>query len=230
VQSVSGNVATVIDTTTQTRQVSITNMPAKGVPPAPGEQWLIHRQYGAWTFGLCLNTPTALQEADITGLVDDLAALNTRTHLLDILLGGARVGYTQLAAPTNASPSGTGYITTLSGTSPMGIVFIAPPSGITTVDFGMDITTNTTTGATIDVSIAVSTGDVIGSGGATLTASDNNCFTTNSNVTVPGTRSVPVTGLTPGDEYNAFFKWRNEVSGALLAGSHAWMKTTPELA
>lgn len=73
VQSIDGNTATVIDTNTQTRQISIANMPAKGVPPKPGEQWLIHRQYGAWTFGLCMNTPTGgIAEADIVGLPADL--------------------------------------------------------------------------------------------------------------------------------------------------------------
>lgn len=221
VQSIDGNTATVTDTTTQTRQVSITNMPAKGVPPKPGEQWLIHRQYGAWTFGLCMNAPTGLVEADIGGLVEDIS----RAGLLARLLGTAHVEYAIFPSPASVAAS-TNYVAALdSGGHALGLSFTAPPSGIVTVDFGMGVNSG---GGTISVSIAVSTGDTVGSGTVFLAANDNNAYATNSTTTVPGSRSVPVTGLTPRIDYNAFIEWKS--TSGTMAGAHAWMKTTPELA
>lgn len=227
VQAVDGNTATVIDTNTQTRQVSITHMPAKGLAPKPGEQWLIHRQYGAWTFGLCLNAPTGIQESDIDGLVQDLATMNTRAHLLSILLGGAHVGYATPANPVATALSAS-YVTARDGAATpnvLGLAFTAPPSGITTVEFGMGINGG---GGTITVSIAVSTGSVLGSGTPVLAANDNNAFATNSSTTVPGSRSVPVTGMIPNTPHNAFIQWKNPTN--TMVGAHAWLKTAPELA
>lgn len=225
VQSIDGNSAVVTDTLTKTFTISMRKMPAKGIPPKVGEQWLVTRQYGMWTFALCLSAPTSIQESDIDGLVEDLAALNTRAHLLSILLGGAHVGYTTPANPATATTSAT-YVTAKDASNNvLGIAFLVPPSGITTVEYGMGINGG---GGTTTASIAVSTGNVLGAGTPFLAANDNNAFATNASTTSPGNRTVPVTGLVAGNIYNAFIQWKNPTNS--MAGAHPWLKTTPELA
>jgi hypothetical protein len=71
------NLATVQDQLTKQFTVSTTRMRAKGVQPAVGEQWLVDRQYSAWTFALCLNTPTTIPESAVDGLTGDLQTLTT---------------------------------------------------------------------------------------------------------------------------------------------------------
>lgn len=224
IQSIDGNAAVVTDTLTKTFTISMTNMPAKGLPPKIGEQWLVTRQFGMWAFALCLSAPTSIQESDIDGLVTDLAQLNTRSHLLSILLGGTHVEYATPASPVSVGGTTANYITARdSGSNALGLAFVAPPSGIVSVDFGLGVNAGT---GTISVSIAVATDGVVGAGTSFLAANDNNAFASNAASTVPGSRSVPVTGLTPGNTYNAFIQWKNPTS--TMAGAHGWMKTTPE--
>lgn len=77
VLSIDGNTAVVIDQLTKTFSIGIDKMPAKGVAPARGDIWLVHRMYGAWTFGLCLNAPTKLKTSDIDGLDNSIGLINT---------------------------------------------------------------------------------------------------------------------------------------------------------
>lgn len=107
IQSIDGNTAVVTDQLTKTFNISITNMPAKGVAPLVGEQWIVHRMFGPWAFGLCLNTPTSLLEGDISNLPEDLAAQENAFQKAAFGQAG-RSAYPYVVAALSADLSVTG--------------------------------------------------------------------------------------------------------------------------
>jgi hypothetical protein len=84
-------------------------MRAKGNLPAPGEQWIIDRQYGDWFFGAILNGTTRgveIPQENVNGLPEDLAAVRAETlgritTKGDLLVGSAVGTVVRRSAGTN---------------------------------------------------------------------------------------------------------------------------------
>jgi hypothetical protein len=233
VQGVDGNVAVVQDSVTKkTFNVSITNMPAKGVPPAPGEMWLVSRQYAVWAFVLCLNAPTALQISNIQNLTSDLATLTTATQrpqLLSTLYSTASVQYMEQGAAIASITNQTSYstmLTTGSPGAPNGLVFIAPPSGIVRLSWGGNFRVDTAA-IVVYIGLLVASGAVIGSGTPLLGIADFEAIqTTATNIVVPGARTRYINGLVSGGFYNAYIQWRTSGNGTGEANG-VWADAVP---
>lgn len=230
IQGIQGNTAVVIDQLTKTFNVSMTNLPAKGIPPAVGEQWIVTRQYGVWAFALCLNAPTALQESDIQNLTTDLATLTTatsRTGLLNTLMDNAGVHYTVLSGTVVSiiSPSYVTMVDTMGNVA--GTAFTAPRSGIVRASWGGNFRTNGTGGLT-NVALDIRTGSTVGSGSDYSPAVDYESLNFNAvGQIIPGSRTRYAVGLTPGQLYNAFIVWKGS-TGSVDCNS-PWVDVVPQL-
>lgn len=233
VQGIDGNTAVVQDSVTKkTFNVSITNMPAKGVPPAPGEMWLVSRQYAVWAFALCLSTPTALTVANIQNLTTDLATLTTATQrpaLLSALYNSASVHYTVQGGTIATINNQTTYTTMLTTGSPgalTGTVFTAPPSGIVRLSWGGNFRANTA-GIVVYIGLAVAAGGTLGTGTSVSAIADYETVqTTATGFIVPGSRTRYVTGLSANTTYNAYIQWRTSGNGTGDANG-VWVDAVP---
>lgn len=71
-------------------------MAAKGNLPEPGEQWLVHRNYGIWTFGAIINgTTRGVEVSNVTDLTQTLAANATTAANATNAVQSATLGQVQ---------------------------------------------------------------------------------------------------------------------------------------
>lgn len=99
------------------------------------------------------------------------------------------------------STTSTGYIVTLPTAGTCGVAFVAPPSGKVTILYG---TAGFNSGANDNkTAVRVGTGATVGSGTEVYAASDNDMILFTGAATYGIGRMTEVSGLTPGDTYNA---------------------------
>lgn len=122
-------------------------------------------------------------------------------------LSGERLVATQTTSArnnTDGNTSSTGYIVALAVASTCGVAFVAPPSGKVTVHFA---TASYNSSANVDNKTAVRIGQtgVVGGGTEFYAATDNDMILTNvaANVATRQGGFAEITGLTPGNTYNA---------------------------
>lgn len=122
-------------------------------------------------------------------------------------LSGERLVATQTVKASNATDgntTSTGYIVALTTAGVCGVAFVAPPSGKVTVLFA---TASYNPSANVDNKTAVRVGqtNVIGGGTEVYAATDNDMILTNvaANLATRHTGFAEISGLTPGNTYNA---------------------------
>lgn len=102
---------------------------------------------------------------------------------------------------TTGTTNSTGYIVTLPTAGTCGVAFVAPPSGKVTVHFH---TAGFNSGANDNkTAIRIGTSSVVGGGTEVYAATDNDMILFTGAATYGIGSFVPITGLTPGDVYNA---------------------------
>jgi hypothetical protein len=111
---------------------------------------------------------------------------------------------------------------TLGGTT-VGTTFTAPTSGRVMVTVGARVRLNSATAVNVLVTAEVRTGGVIGSGTQVHPATDDYAVEIGqtANDRVGSDRTIPITGLTPGDTYNVSVWHRNATSAASAASIFA---------
>lgn len=126
---------------------------------------------------------------------------------------GSTVTDTEDAVGTSTSGS---YVSTLTGGTACGVVFVAPPSGRVKIDNTVDAQCSVVnfTACTIEIRA----GAVIGSGTPFLAAADAQSVVISSTATQTGTRHYLAQGLTPGNQYNVQQWFR------VGAGTGTWAK------
>lgn len=146
----------------------------------------------------------------------NVTANATRAALLAALLGTSAVRYTNFTAAQTVNDTvgaSTPYVNLTTGASTLcGHTFVAPPSGIVKVTWGLNGSTSIASGSTLFVGSNVAQGASLGLGTTQSAASNDEAIQITGTNNVPGQRSRPVTGLTPGSIYNVWIQWRN--SGA----------------
>lgn len=122
-------------------------------------------------------------------------------------LSGERLVATQTASArnnTDGNTTSTGYIVSLTTAGTCGVAFVAPPSGKVTVHFG---TASYNPSANVDdkTAIRVGTSSTVGGGTEVYAATDNDMILTNvaANLATRHSGFAEITGLTPGNTYNA---------------------------
>ena len=147
--------------------------------------------------------------------------LSYRGSLLAIgISGSAGPLASQSGATTNgtATPGNTSFFTSLTTTGIHGVVFTAPASGVVVVN-GRAVGGNGTAGGFILLDFEVRQGDTIGSGSVVRAAGQATASVFQSSsagqqsTLVTGDR---VTGLTPGEQYNASLAYASGTSGQTL--------------
>jgi hypothetical protein len=106
---------------------------------------------------------------------------------------------------TDGSTTSTSYTATLSGSSVPGVAFVAPPSGKVTILFAA-ATYNSVLGNDNKIAVQVRAGGSVGSGTVFYAANDNDMILWRPYNALAAHRAssfAEVTGLTPGDTYNA---------------------------
>jgi hypothetical protein len=146
----------------------------------------------------------------------DVAANATRAALLTALLGS---GVGMQSTQTNGSATTTGTSNAAMSVSAVivGHSFLAPLSGIVRFAWAANVSHSLSSGSTIVVGCAVATGGTVGSGTIVSDTVDVDSFQVDGTNNTPGYKSRPVIGLTPGDTYNVFLKWRETGSGTATA-------------
>lgn len=138
-------------------------------------------------------------------------------HLTAALLNsvlGTTVGDTQ---DTTGNRAATTYSATLSAGSACGVVFIAPASGAVLVH-NTALLENSTTGRS-HCSVRIGTGGTIGSGTPFLVAADENGIAMQSGDAADDatlSKTLLVTGLTPGATYNAQQQFRATAGSCIV--------------
>lgn len=132
-------------------------------------------------------------------------------HNNDIFVADA---YAQVLAnfPTTTSASYTSL-----GTQ-CGVAFVAPASGIVMIDWFAELRTSTA-GNVAACTLEVRQGSSVGSGTVVVTASDSLPLVRNDNANdVCSAAWYPLTGLTPGNNYNVRLMFRSDGTRTLTAG------------
>jgi hypothetical protein len=93
-----------------------------------------------------------------------------------------------------------------------GLVFTAPASGTVMVMFNVRMESNTA-GVRVLASPELAEGNVIGSGTVVLVATDSRCIESANQGRIQAGNYFPVTGLTPGDEYNVELQYKVSTAG-----------------
>lgn len=102
---------------------------------------------------------------------------------------------------TTGSTTSTGYIVSLTTAGTCGVAFVAPPSGKVTIWFH---TAGFNSGANDNkTAVRVGTGAVVGSGTEFYAATDNDMILFTGATTYGSSSFAEVSGLTPGNTYNA---------------------------
>jgi len=171
--------------------------------------------------------------------LDDLGLLGSYTPVVNdsvILLGQSSstgsdpASWVALGAaspvprqPPQTALSGTpvgGFTSTtyVASSPPVGVWFVAPPSGIVRVDWSSRFQTNTINTRTA-VSVQIATDRTLDAGTVVSSANDNSALENNNdpaggaNTRLQAAMFRLVTGLTPGAEYNAVVKFRMLTAG-----------------
>jgi hypothetical protein len=151
-----------------------------------------------------------------------------RAALLATLMGSAVMRYTTLSGTINSLSSSSYGALLDSSSNSCGHSFVAPPSGIVVIKWGLNVSSGTTS-STVFVGTAVKTGGTVGAGTLVSDVTDDEAFTCADTQRYPGQRERPVTGLTPGSTYNVRISWRN--SGVTTSTANKpWIITEPKLA
>lgn len=169
-------------------------------------------------------------DTDVQSIADEVDAIDlSRAALLSTLLGGAGVQYIGNTINPASISSGGGFVFLRDASNNIlgGRVFVAPPSGIVTVHFGLSMNAGAG-GHTMEFGIEVLEGGVVGSGTVFKAIGDDTTISSTAAATVPGSRVVTITGLTAGDTYNTLPLWRSTTAGTTIAGAHLFLYVHPE--
>lgn len=133
-------------------------------------------------------------------------------------LTGAGGRYTKFtAAQTVTTTTSTTYVNMVTGATLCGHSFIAPPSGITRIAWGVNALSSVAGSSTVFVGVSVAVGSTVGSGTSVLAANNDEAIEVGNNQNTPGYRCRYQTALTPGTTYNVWILWRN--TGAATASA-----------
>lgn len=128
--------------------------------------------------------------------------------LLDAAIAAIN-GMSTASASSTTDEAASSSTTFVPGASPVGVVFVAPPSGDAYIVFSSIFTSNIATFASF-VSLEVKTGGTIGSGTLAGSAANSDralicgrAVTAGGPALLGASRGVRYTGLTPGATYNA---------------------------
>jgi hypothetical protein len=140
--------------------------------------------------------------------------LETWLPVIDLTGAGAR--YTKFAAAqTVTTTTSTSYVNLVSGSTLCGHTFVAPPSGIVRIGWGINALGSNPGSSTVFVGVSLSLGGTVGSGTSVAAASNDEAIEDGNGQNTPGYRLRYQTALTPGTTYNVWILWRN--SGAATA-------------
>jgi hypothetical protein len=143
----------------------------------------------------------------IADISDNMDKIDTFASDTDSRLDGVQ------ALGEDASDSGTvtsfTYTQTRTGaTSPVGLSFVAPDSGIVIIAISAGINHNTANDQFMLCSPAVRTGNTIGSGGAFFGPTDTVSLQYTGTAVLQASRVKRLEGLTPGNNYNIVLEFR----------------------
>jgi hypothetical protein len=131
-------------------------------------------------------------------------------------LGASGGRYTKfIASQTVTTTTSTAYVNVLTGAVLCGHSFVAPPSGIVRIGWGINALGSNPGSSTVFVGVSVAVGATVGSGTTVLAANNDEAIQIGNNQNTPGYRTRYQTALTPGTTYNCWIMWRN--SGAATA-------------
>lgn len=129
------------------------------------------------------------------------AYLRALADAIDTINATIAVASRSIADATLRTTASAAYTTTLAPANVLGIDFIAPPSGIVSVEWGCRLN-NSVSGNFTAATFQVAAGGVVGAGAVFLAASDDRAVTTDGNIFEGQSRQARVTGLTAGATYN----------------------------
>lgn len=85
-------VAGCIDQSTYPIEIRVDSTPGGVRRPRPGEEWLVHRLFGFWAFGLCYGTPDSTVLDEHSNTLGQVIALLVAMGVADDQTGGVYVG------------------------------------------------------------------------------------------------------------------------------------------
>jgi hypothetical protein len=164
-------------------------------------------------------------DADVTSIVGDIATNAQRATILAAIYGSAVEVSTQTSA--NATTTATSNAAMTVAAVIVGHSFVACPSGKVRLVWGGTALHSLASGSTIVCGAAVADGGTVGSGTVESDAADVASWQVNGTEAKPAERTRIVTGLTPGNTYNCFIKWR-ETGGGTATCIDPFIISSPE--
>jgi hypothetical protein len=156
------------------------------------------------------------------------AGQKVRASQLNALLLQPAQYVSSSATITSLLTGGTTYqgIIETTGSVKIGTAFVAPPSGVVRIEWGLNVRANTAS-TTVLIGTSVNTGATVSGGTSVSAAVDAEALNVaGTSLILPVSRSRVVSGLTAGATLNAWIVWKNNGSGTADA-NHPYILVEP---